>query len=92
MALGLEPISNGSLVKTDVAELKKAQVRNSRKSVCPGKRVLWIQCMVGKHWFANCVRSSVERKETLQQVIGENMLVDVVQILEPKNILEHWEF
>ena len=58
----------------------------------PGKRVLWIHCASGKSWFFDCFRSSANRKDALQRVISENMLVDVVQILEPKTLLHHWEF
>jgi hypothetical protein len=37
MALGPEPKHNGSLLKTDSADLKRDLVRESRKMVCPGK-------------------------------------------------------
>jgi hypothetical protein len=45
MALGPEPKSNERLLKTDIADLKRAQVSESRQSVCSGKRVLWIYCV-----------------------------------------------
>ena len=61
--------------------------------MCPGKRVLWIHCLdKTKRWFADCFHSSAARKDALQRVIGENMLVQVDQILESKSILDHWEF
>jgi hypothetical protein len=90
MALGPEPKSNGSLLETDIADLKRDQVRESRKSVCPAKRVFWIHCLdKTKRWFTNFFHSSAERKDALQRVIGENMLVQVDQILESKSILDH---
>jgi hypothetical protein len=93
MALGPEPKRDGSLLKTDIADLKRDLVRESRKTVCPGKQVLWINCLdKTKRWFADCFHSSAARKDALQRVIGENMLMQVDQILESKSILDHWEF
>ena len=86
MALNMDPISDGSLLETDIADLKNAQLRESQKPVCPGKRVLWIHCVRGKHWFMDCFCLSADRKDVLQRVISENMLVDVGQILEFKSI------
>ena len=37
MALGVEPSIDGSLLESEIDDLKKAQLRESRKQVCPGK-------------------------------------------------------
>jgi hypothetical protein len=92
MALCLDQKNDGSLLNTDIDELKRAQLRMSRQPVCPGERVLWIRCVVGQPWFDNGFRSSVARKAALQRVIGVNMLVDVVQIMKSKRKLDLWGF
>ena len=48
MALDPEPKSDGSLLKAEIADLRRAQARILRQPVCPGERVLWIRCVAGR--------------------------------------------
>ena len=92
MALDPEPKSDGSLLQAKIADLKRDQARILRQPVCPGKRVLWIRCVAGRGWFEDGFSSSVARKDALQRVIGEKMLVDVVQVMESKSKWDLWYF